>query len=57
MTPDLELQLRQVAREVYDKTRAGNPSKLPHADTEAGKAKLESLFEVIAKPFRIAGKG
>lgn len=51
MTPDVESELRTIARETYNKTRMGRPH-MPDPDTDEGQRKIDRLFDIIAKPFR-----
>lgn len=51
LTKDTLAEVRKLARETYNKTRAAHPH-MPHPDTEAGQMKLERLFDILAKPFR-----
>lgn len=50
MTPELQTELRQMARDTYKKVRLGKPH-MPDPDSDEGQRKIDRLFDIIAKPF------
>lgn len=53
MEQEKEAELRAIARETYKTTMIGRPH-MPDPDSDEGQRKIDRLFDIISKPFRVS---